>query len=458
MLRRAAAAGLGGGGGAGSSSGAARRAAACAAAGAARDSTRLAVIGDAHGQWSARDALALKALDPDLVVCVGDVGNEDVALVRRIAALGAEHALAVILGNHDAWYTMTARARARSPPAGTDGGGGGAAAPQPQQPDRVQQQLDALGASHLGYAHMRLPVAALSLVGARPFSKGGKSLRSMREFMAARWGVSDMAESAAKILAVIADRVPPGDALVLLGHNGPAGLGAARHAIVGVDWKDEAGDHGDPDLAAVLEALRASRRPPALVVHGHMHHALRGGGLRQMVHVDAEGCCYLNAATVPRVVSTHRPDVDATRHHFLVVELLDGRAQCAADVWVEVAERPAADAAAGAGADGGGGLTSTGWRLAPGEQQQAARGGGAEPADSAQAPQQLRLGREQRQLGGCDVRVASVHEVLRTEVTPGGVVRQLWDAHAGEWRRAVAAAAAPEAAAAGVAAAGVEAG
>jgi hypothetical protein len=37
--------------------------------------------------------------------------------------------------------------------------------------DGVQQQLDALGADHVGYGHKALPGTNISIVGARPFSK-----------------------------------------------------------------------------------------------------------------------------------------------------------------------------------------------------------------------------------------------------------------------------------------------
>lgn len=39
------------------------------------------------------------------------------------------------------------------------------------EPDRVQQQLIALGPCHIGYGHLQLPDIKISVVGARPFSK-----------------------------------------------------------------------------------------------------------------------------------------------------------------------------------------------------------------------------------------------------------------------------------------------
>lgn len=77
------------------------RGSANAAAAAASSRLRLAVVGDVHGQWcSVRDAAALEVLQPDVTLFVGDIGNENVALVTDIASLPRRKA--VIMGNHDA--------------------------------------------------------------------------------------------------------------------------------------------------------------------------------------------------------------------------------------------------------------------------------------------------------------------------------------------------------------------
>ncbi len=58
---------------------------------------RLALIGDIHGHWEEHeDAAALAWLGADLAIFLGDVGEEDVHLVRQIAALPTPKA--VILG------------------------------------------------------------------------------------------------------------------------------------------------------------------------------------------------------------------------------------------------------------------------------------------------------------------------------------------------------------------------
>lgn len=52
-------------------------------------------------RWDDDSEAALRSLLPDVAVFVGDFGEEDVALVARIAAIPQRKV--VILGNHDAW-------------------------------------------------------------------------------------------------------------------------------------------------------------------------------------------------------------------------------------------------------------------------------------------------------------------------------------------------------------------
>ena len=68
-------------------------------------SVRLVLIGDVHHQWSEQDVIALKHLQPDVALFVGDFGEEVVELVQTIKQQVDAHNIpaAYILGNHDAW-------------------------------------------------------------------------------------------------------------------------------------------------------------------------------------------------------------------------------------------------------------------------------------------------------------------------------------------------------------------
>ncbi len=103
---------------------------------------KIAVVGDIHDQWEADDGIALQQLNVDLVLFVGDFGNESVEVVRAIAALDIPKA--AIFGNHDAWYTATDWGRKKCPY-------------DHKKEDWVQQQIDLLGDTHVGYGKLDFP-------------------------------------------------------------------------------------------------------------------------------------------------------------------------------------------------------------------------------------------------------------------------------------------------------------
>lgn len=277
--------------------------------------TTIAIIGDVHDQWSSADANALEALDVDLGLFVGDFGNEAIAIVRQVAAVSMPKA--VILGNHDAWYTASKQNRKKCPYDQT-------------KEDRVQQQLDALGECHVGFSKLEVPWCNFTVIGARPFSWGGASWRYKR-FYRERYNVSSFADSTARICASI--DTAEQDTLIFLGHNGPAGLGDQIHNICGRDWKRSGGDYGDPDFAAAIAHAHQSNKYVALVAFGHMHHELRHDKtrLRERLVVDDYGTVYANGAQVPRVIET-----DSGWHRsFTLVTLQNSAVQAVRLVWVD---------------------------------------------------------------------------------------------------------------------------
>ncbi|MFM2304324.1 MAG: hypothetical protein RLZZ135_1734, partial [Cyanobacteriota bacterium] len=147
---------------------------------------KIAIVGDVHDQWEPADEVALQHLGVDLVLFVGDFGNETVELVGRIAALDMPKA--AILGNHDAWYTASDWGRSKRPY-------------DPLVEDRVQQQIDLLGANDVGYGNLDLPQFNLSIVGSRPFSWGGSQWK-YSDFYEDRYGIDSFAASTERIVAI----------------------------------------------------------------------------------------------------------------------------------------------------------------------------------------------------------------------------------------------------------------
>jgi len=233
----------------------------------------VAVVGDIHDQWSEADGHALKALAVDLVLFVGDIGNEAVGLVRQIAALDLPKA--VILGNHDAWYSATDWGRKQCPY-------------NRATEDRVLQQLATLGATHVGYGKLDLPTLGITVIGGRPFSWGGSDWKHA-DFYRQYYGVNNFEESVARMQQAIDTAAY--NHLIFMGHCGPTGLGSDPEAPCGRDWNPIGGDFGDPDLAEAITYARAKGKTVSLVTFGHMHHGLRHrkDRLRQRVCTDQEG-------------------------------------------------------------------------------------------------------------------------------------------------------------------------
>ncbi|MBI4785066.1 MAG: TIGR04168 family protein [Oscillatoriophycideae cyanobacterium NC_groundwater_1537_Pr4_S-0.65um_50_18] len=272
---------------------------------------KIAVVGDVHDLWDSQDEAALQHLGVDLVLLVGDFGNESIAVVQAVANLDLPKA--VILGNHDAWYTATDWGRKLRVFASEDG---------------VQKQLDLLGDSHVGYGKLDFPALGLSVVGGRPFSWGGSSWKHGK-FYKTRFGVDSFEESTTKIVEA-ADKATC-DTVIFIGHCGPTGLGEAPEDLCGKDWKPIGGDHGDPDLREAIAQTRAKGRQVPLVAFGHMHHSLRHtkDRLRQMSAVE-DGTVYLNAASVPRIRETEQGKI----RNFSLVTLEAGVVTYASLVWL----------------------------------------------------------------------------------------------------------------------------
>ncbi len=275
---------------------------------------RIAAIGDIHHQWDPADNEALENLGVDLALFVGDFGNEAVAVVAAIARL--QLPFAAICGNHDAWYTASDWGRRKAPY-------------DHRQEDRVQQQLDLLGAAHVGYGWRDFPALGVSVVGARPFSWGGSTWRN-EQFYRERYQIHDFAESTARIAA--AAQAANSETLIFLGHNGPLGLGDRPEDPCGRDWEPRGGDFGDPDFAAGLAQARQAGKRIALAAFGHMHHQLRHrrDRLRQRLCVDARGTVYVNAAQVPRV----RQQGPQRLSHVTLLTLRAGMVASVELVWV----------------------------------------------------------------------------------------------------------------------------
>lgn len=262
----------------------------------------IALVGDLHGHWDAEDVGYFNASDYDLLLFTGDLGSgtrkDGLAIARSVARLN-KRAL-VVAGNNDAPFGSEIAAEFRLQ--------GGLTTLMRLTAGHALSSQSEGHVQLCGYCtqHVQLPGLELSIVVGRPYAMGGSEL-SFAEALAERHGITNLAQSRHRLCALI-EQAPTQD-LILLAHNGPAGLGAEMTSIWGCDFRPEAGDWGDEDLLhAVQHAERIGKRVLA-VVAGHMH---RSSELSRCATLQRASVLYVNPALVPRVFTR---DNDVVRHH-----------------------------------------------------------------------------------------------------------------------------------------------
>ena len=167
----------------------------------------------------------------------------------------------------------------------------------------------------------------VTLIAARPFAMGGSEFSFPRE-LHDLFQVDSMQASTERLKALV-DEVDT-EQVVFFAHNGPSGLGSTRESPFGRDFRPEAGDWGDRDLAEAITHAKHRGLKVSCVLAGHMHWTLRGGGSRSWNLID-DGILYVNAARVPRHMA-HGQGV--RRHHLALTLTADGAS--VEEVWVFV--------------------------------------------------------------------------------------------------------------------------
>jgi uncharacterized protein (TIGR04168 family) len=281
------------------------------------------IMGDPHGNLDLEeDGYWLS--QADLALCTGDfayhiTGRDRDLSVKAMRALN-DFKVFTILGNHDG---INHRPSMNYGPAEAE-------------PGCQTQMVEALGEYYMGYR--RVDFEEFSLVGGRPFSNGNPGIKHKP------LGHEDITveESAQKILTLIKEA--PNKNILLLSHNGPKGLGSERDSICGRDWRKPTDDWGDEDLALALESLPEDKKIMAIVM-GHMHHHLMGGGYRRRMDF-AKDIPVVNAAVVPRIIKKgvlvsrnfageiKEKKVFQPHHHFLELQIEEGRLVEVRDLWV----------------------------------------------------------------------------------------------------------------------------
>jgi uncharacterized protein (TIGR04168 family) len=271
-----------------------------------RVSAQIGILGDLHSSWDDADVAYFNRTSYDLLLFVGDLGGtvrrDGLRIVRSMSRLRIP--ALVMPGNSDVEHYPRFAAEfalqrglihlMNEPDLAPNSG--------------LRHATGNVAACGYSVHPMKLGELELSIVAGRPFARGGSEL-SFPEAIREHFGVTSLDDSTARLEALV-DGIAT-EYVVFLGHNGPAGLGGERDALWGCDFRPEAGDWGDRDLAVAVERARQQNRRVLAVVAGHMHWSLRGGGSRRW-QMERDGVLYVNPARVPRLVDEQ---TGLARHH-----------------------------------------------------------------------------------------------------------------------------------------------
>ncbi len=272
---------------------------------------KIAGIGDIHTAFDEEDVKLFNESDYDLILICGDLPGRSHKQTVQIGSIisGLQKPALMIPGNHDSTSVLqllgeiTGSARLKRE--------------DPRMEGRVQELKEALGTIRMGGYNLHgfhrkqgwdSSEPELDIITARPHSMGGPDI-GFQPYIEQRFGIQSQQDSAHRILSLIRQSKAP--VRLVLAHNGPTGLGSHRNDIWGCDFDPDRGDFGDPDLEIAIREAASSNQSPLVVLAGHMHHALKGGGQRTW-YVEKEGVHYVNAARVPRIF---RENGEKRRHH-----------------------------------------------------------------------------------------------------------------------------------------------
>ena len=251
------------------------------------------VVGDLHGCWEQADEEYYAIRKPDLLLWTGDLADnvlQSPAIAYSLAQLDSTYG---ILGNHDGAPTMLVVQEARNNRLAQLWLGVGHAR-------RVRRLKRLLGNREVGFEIRDFSELGVSLVGMRPLSSGAGKPTSFSKTLQKVYGVEDSL-AAIKLDIDTAEY----DKLIMLGHNGPAGLGYEVDAPFGRDWRPEGGDVGDADYREAIEYAQQQGKQVVLAVGGHMHDVVnprRGRDRRRVPLRFLDGVPVLNACRVPRII------------------------------------------------------------------------------------------------------------------------------------------------------------
>jgi uncharacterized protein (TIGR04168 family) len=284
---------------------------------------RIAVIGDLHDHWTDDDVAQLNASDYHGVLFVGDLGRGTQTSQRISRSMSRlEKPTLVMPGNADAPHA----ARLQAEFSMRRGLSQLFADASDTTLARRAQLVEGVRLCGYSLHRPRWPGLDFTVVCGRPYSMGGPELAFAPELHGI-YGIDSMEDSAKRLVGLV-DRAET-EALVFVGHNGPAGLGDRPTDPWGCDFLPGRADWGDPDLGEAVAHARAQGQRVLAVVAGHMHLSVKSVNAERTWIREDDGVLFVNPARVPRIVSRGGRE----SHHHVALTLSESGARAEEVYW-----------------------------------------------------------------------------------------------------------------------------
>ena len=258
-------------------------------------SVHIGIIGDVHLHFDEHDVEYFNASTYDLLLFVGDLVNYRSTQLLNMGKMLARltKPVYVVPGNHDGTSLLQLLAEVTDQAWLRNISSLG----NRRRLSLMKTGLDGLQLCGYSVHSFDIHDIQFDLVVGRPHAMGGGKLSFPRQ-LKTLYGISSMEESIARLKELVESS--SSKRMIFLAHNGPTGLGESRDSIWGCDFRKTEGDFGDPDLRVAVDTALARGIDVSAVIAGHMHHHLKGGGLRHW-HIQRDRTHYINAARVPRI-------------------------------------------------------------------------------------------------------------------------------------------------------------
>ncbi len=255
---------------------------------------KIAIIGDVHGFWDARDTAYFNQSDYDFILFTGDLRSyteSESSVANRISPITKKSFM--IPGNTDTSNLFQAAGEIFQNSFLIKG----FSLTQNIKIERMKKSLGNIQLSAYESHLLSNEKISITLIVLRPFAMGVNL--SYAPILKKRFGIKSLQDSKEKYKQLIDESSE--DSIIFLGHNGPFGLGSEITSLWSSDFTKEPLDWGDTDYRYAIDYAKSGGKKVLAAIGGHLHRKIKKTKLERNWHFKTQETNYINAAKVPRI-------------------------------------------------------------------------------------------------------------------------------------------------------------